>query len=636
MVEGMLGIGAVNIAEILRDRLVEDDAADGGDDRLLNLYAVNGLGDSQADRRMQADNALVIGHDGLGGVAVHEGGLIGRGCGALLLSLDVRLIQLIAVDDRAGLEAGIARVIDYHALCALLGGAYTDHGQIIGAEDHVLSRNGDRVAVLRTQEVIRGEHEYTCLGLSLGGQRQVDSHLVAVEVSIVSGADQRVQTQRAALNEDRLESLNAETVQSRRTVEEDGVFLDNVLKGVPHLGALLVDHLLCGLDVVGNAILDQLLHNEGTEELDSHFLRNAALVYLEVGADNDNGTAGIVDTLAEQVLTEASLLALEHIAQGLERAGVCAGDGSAAAAVVYQSVDRFLKHALLIAHDDVRRVELLESLQAVVAVDDAAVQIVQVGGREAAAVELDHRADLGRDDRQNVDYHPLGAIAARTECLDDLETLDELGLLLAAGGLELLTQLLCELVAVDLGEQLLDGFCADTGLKIVLILFAHVAVLTLGEDLAALKRSEAGVDNYIVCKVQDLLEHSRGKVEHKTHAAGYALEVPDMGDRGGKVDMTHTLTPDLALGDLDAAAVADLALVADLLILTAVALPVLGRSEDAFAEQTVAFGLEGTVVDGLRLLDLAVGPAADHIRGGNAYLYRVKRCVAHYISSSLL
>ena len=86
-----------------------------------------------------------------------------------------------------------------------------------------------------------------------------------------------MQTQRAALNEDRLESLNAETVQSRRTVEEDGVFLDNVLKGVPHLGALLVDHLLCGLDVVGNAILDQLLHNEGTEELDGHFLRNAAL-----------------------------------------------------------------------------------------------------------------------------------------------------------------------------------------------------------------------------------------------------------------------------------------------------------------------------------------------------------------------
>ena len=76
------------------------------------------------------------------------------------------------------------------------------------------------------------------------------------------------------------------------------------------------------------------------------------------------------------------------------RAGVCAGDGSAAAAVVYQASTAFLKHALLIAHDDVRRVELLGSLQAVVAVDDAAVQgeIVQVGGREAAAVELDHRA----------------------------------------------------------------------------------------------------------------------------------------------------------------------------------------------------------------------------------------------------
>ena len=73
-----------------------------------------------------------------------------------------------------------------------------------------------------------------------------------------------------------------------------------------------------------------------------------------------------------------------------------------------------------------------------------------------------------------------------------------------------------------------------------------------------------------------------------------------MADRGGQLDVAHALPPDLALGDLHAAAVADLALVADLLVLAAVALPVLGGPEDALAEQAVPLGLEGAVIDGLR------------------------------------
>ena len=55
--------------------------------------------------------------------------------------------------------------------------------------------------------------------------------------------------------------------------------------------------------------------------------------------------------------------------------------------------------------------------------------------------------------------------------------------------------------------------------------------------------------------------------------------------------MSHTLTADLAAGDFDSASVAYLAFVADLLILAAVALPVLGRSENLFAEKTAYFGL---------------------------------------------
>jgi len=65
--------------------------------------------------------------------------------------------------------------------------------------------------------------------------------------------------------------------------------------------------------------------------------------------------------------------------------------------------------------------------------------------------------------------------------------------------------------------------------------------------------------------------------------------------------VTHPLTAHLLAGDLDAAALADDALVADTLVLAAVALPVLGRTEDALAEEAVLLGLQRAVVDRLRL-----------------------------------
>ena len=441
MVKGMLGIASVNIAEILRDLLVEDDPADGALNDLGLLNAVKALGNTNEDRRVQADLALTVRHDSLAGVAVYKQGLVRRGfaalCGCLFLGRD----EVIAVNDLVCRQIGVAGVGDEHMLCALFGLTYALHGQVVGAEDHILSRNGYGVAVLRTQEVVCREHEYSCLGLRFGRQRNVDSHLVAVEVGVVCGTYQRMQLERAALNEDRLERLNAQTVQSRCAVEQHGVLLDDNLERVPNLGALLIDHLLCGLDVVCNAVLNKLLHDEGAEQLNGHFLGNAALIDLKIRADNDNATAGVVNTLAQQVLTETSLLALEHIRQRLECAGVCTGYGSAAAAVVDKCVNGFLKHALLVADNNVGRVELDKSLKTVIAVDNAAVQIVEVTCCKAAAVELNHGADLGRDDRQNVDYHPLGLIAALAECLDDLKALYELCLLLAGGVCQLLSEL---------------------------------------------------------------------------------------------------------------------------------------------------------------------------------------------------
>src|SRR6185295_12004928 len=89
---------------------------------------------------------------------------------------------------------------------------------------------------------------------------------------------------------------------------------------------------------------------------------------------------------------------------------------------------------------------------------------------------------------------------------------------------------------------------------------------------------------------------------------------PDVRDRGRELDMTHALAAHAAERDLDRALLADDALVLHALILAAQALVVLDRPEDARAEQAVALRLEGPIVDGFGLLDLAVRPGQDFLR----------------------
>src|SRR6185503_5370424 len=74
-----------------------------------------------------------------------------------------------------------------------------------------------------------------------------------------------------------------------------------------------------------------------------------------------------------------------------------------------------------------------------------------------------------------------------------------------------------------------------------------------------------------------------------------------------------------------AALVADDAGKLHALVLAARALVVLGGSEDARAEEAVTLRLEGPVVDGLRLLHLAVRPVANLLRGRQLDANRVKR-----------
>ncbi len=168
---------------------------------------------------------------------------------------------------------------------------------------------------------------------------------------------------------------------------------------------------------------------------------------------------------------------------------------------------------------------------------------------------------------------------------------------------------------------MLDRFGADPGRESVLAVFVlRVEQLVLGEELVLFERSQTRLDDDIALEIEHALKLLELHVEQQADAAGQRLEEPDVGDRRGELDVAHALAADLGDGDLDAALLADDALVLHPLVLAAQALVVLHRPEDAGAEQSVALGLEGAVVDRLGLLDLAERPRADALGAGDADL----------------
>ena len=453
----------------------------------------------------------------------------------------------------------------------------------------------------------------------------MNRHLVAVEVGIESGAHQRMQLDRLAFDQHRLESLDAETVQGRCPVEHDRMFADDFFQDVPDDGFLVLDELLGLLDGGGHPHRLELVEDEGLEELERHQLGQAALMQLELRADHDDRTARVVDTLAEQVLTETPALALDHVGQRLQRTLVGTGHGLAATTVVEQRIDRFLQHALFIAHDDLGRLELKQALEAVVAVDDPAIEIVEVGGGETTTIERHQRAQLGRQHRQDLEHHPLGLDARALETFEDLQTLGQLlDLGLRRGCTQLFAQAGDIAVDIDRAQQIAHAFGAHDRAEVIAILFGLGEEVVFGEQLAALERGHARLDHHIGFEIEHALDIAQRHVEHHAQTRRQRLQEPDMRGRAGQLDVAHPLAANLGERDFDTALLADHATVLQALVLAAQALVVLDRPEDLGAEQTIALGLEGPVVDGLRLFDFAIGPGADLLGRCNADLDRVE------------
>ena len=440
-------------------------------------------------------------------------------------------------------------------------------------------------------------------------------HLVTVEVRVVGGTDEGVQLDGLAFDQHRLEGLDTEPVERRRTVQEHGVLADDLGENVPDLRRFALDHLFRRLDRRGEATRFQLAEDEGLEELQRHFLGQTALVQAQCRPHHDDRAPGVVDALAEQVLTEPALLALDHVGEGLQGPLVGAGDGSPAATVVEQRIHRFLQHALLVAHDDVGRVEVEETLQAVVAVDYAPIEIVQIGGCEATAVEGNEGTKIRRQHGQCIQHHPLRLVTGVGKRLHELEALRQLlDLRLGVRGRDLFAQRRDLTLDVQLLHEILDGLGTHLRRELVAEFLHGLVVLLVRQHLCMLERRHAGIGDDIGLEIQHALDVAQRHVEEQADARRQGLQEPDVSDGAGELDMPHALAANLRQRNFHAALLADHSAVLEPLVLSAEALVVLHGAEDLGAEKTIALGLEGPVVDRLGLFHFPEGPGTDHVR----------------------
>ncbi len=463
------------------------------------------------DRRERHTLGQNLGQQGAANGGLHQ---LGRRLeltgGLVLVPLGQTHADLGGALDLLGIQCALhfADVGEHHAFALavdLLAGG------LVQAQHHVLRRNDRGFARSGEQHVVGGQHQGAGFHLCFHRQRHVNSHLVTVEVSVECRANQRVQLQGLAFDQDRLERLDTQTVQRRCAVEHDRMLADHLFQDVPHHGGAGFHFLLGGLDGRGDATRFELREDERLEQLQRHQLGQTALVQLERWAHGNHGTTGVVDALAQQILAETTALALDHVGQRLEGTLVRAGHGLATAAVVQQRVDRFLQHALFIAGNDLWSLQLQQAAQTRVTVDDAAVQVVQVGGRKAAAVQRHQWTQIGRQHRQHFHHHPTGLDAGLLERFEQLQALGVL-LDLDFGAGQVVAQALDFRIDLDAFEQVLDAFGAHLGHEFITVLFDVLVVLVFRHDAELLQRGHAGVGHHIGFEVQHAFDVAQGHV----------------------------------------------------------------------------------------------------------------------------
>ena len=173
-----------------------------------------------------------------------------------------------------------------------------------------------------------------------------------------------------------------------------------------------------------------------------------------------------------------------------------------------------LQHSLLVANDHLGSVQVEQFLQAVIAVDQSPVEIIEITGREVSTLEEDQRPQVGRNHRYCIVDHPLRLVARVEDRPDDPHSANQVrSLLLRPSSVVLLLEFFRQFPEIHPANHLTDRLGAHVGNKSVAILLTSKTELLLAEELSLLERGIPWIDDEIVLVVDHPFEVSRLHVE---------------------------------------------------------------------------------------------------------------------------
>ena len=168
-------------------------------------------------------------------------------------------------------------------------------------------------------------------------------------------------------------------------------------------------------------------------------------------------------------------------------------------------------------------------LQPVVAIDHPAIKIIQVRGREAPAIQWHQRTQLRRNNRNDIQNHPVGFIPTLAESFNNFQTLGILEPLLQRGLiLHLLPQFAGETLDIHSLKKFLNCLRAHHGLEargtILLVEFPVLGLVF--DDFVVFYRRVTRLHHNVSLEIENRFEITQGDVKQVTDAAGKALEEP--------------------------------------------------------------------------------------------------------------
>jgi len=83
------------------------------------------------------------------------------------------------------------------------------------------------------------------------------------------------------------------------TVEEDGVLFGNFFQNIKNFRLPFFDQHFGGFDVRSHVLFDQFVKNKRLEHFESHVFGKTTLVEFKFRADDDHGTAGVIDAFTQ-------------------------------------------------------------------------------------------------------------------------------------------------------------------------------------------------------------------------------------------------------------------------------------------------------------------------------------------------